>query len=119
MIDLNKNGKDDVQEIADGIKEFIAKEATLISEEVASATNWLQGELAGLPDSAQQFFAAAVSKAQSSGGTLGEQIADTLTLLYNDGLHAAVGIGEDVGAMLKAIPSEVVTAAVGITSKAP
>jgi hypothetical protein len=119
MIDLNKNGKDDIQEIADGIKQFIRDEGTLIGSHIASATAWLQGEAAGIPDAAQQYFSAALAKVKATGGSLGEQVADMLTLLYNDTLHEAVGLGQEASTALKDIKSEVVSAAVGLLATAP
>jgi hypothetical protein len=107
MLDLNRNGKDDFIEIADGILGAVEQ-----------AGSWLRGEVAGLLPATQDIFTGALNQAKGPPGTakpIGEVVADTLTILYNEGHDLFVGAEDVVKAEAKTIKSSVIEAAAGLT----
>lgn len=117
-MDFNNNGKDDFQEIKDGFDQFITDVATgninAVVTDVENAGAWLKNELAGLETAAQNFFNWAVTKVKAESGSLGEAVANMLTLLANGQLQQGLGLGQSAIAQLVAITTEVVQAAVGL-----
>lgn len=111
MLDLNRNGRDDFLEIKDGVLEA-----------VTSAGAWLAGEIAGLLPGVQQALNDALNTAKGTGATkpIGEIVADTLTILYNEGHDIFNEASDEVKAGAKEIKSSVIEATAGLTlQKAP
>lgn len=117
-MDINKNGKDDIQEIVDGVNQFIADAKALnVNALVADLKNgaaWAVNEFEALCQEAQTFFQAVVTKVKATAGPLGEQVASVLTLIYNETLHAATGLSQTASDQLKALSSQAITAALGL-----
>lgn len=119
-MDLNKNGKDDVKEVVDGVTDFISKEGILIGAAVADAVKWLQGELAGVPDIVQGKLSEIIQLAKGDGTKpIGEVVADALTISYNDGHHLFSDVEAGVVDGVKAIKSSVIEAVARITTVVP
>lgn len=118
-MDLNKNGKDDIAEIRDGVVSFIQQEATLVSGAVSSSVIWLQGILAGVPDAVQTHLTGVIKEVDSEGGDLGTKVTNTLNLLYNDAKLLERGIEQSVIDGAKAIKSEAIQAIVALTTAVP
>lgn len=107
MLDLNRNGKDDFLEIGDGILEAVEQ-----------AGSWLRGEIAGLLPATQEVFSGALDIAKGEAGKakpIGEVVADTLTILFNEGHDLFTSAADEVKAEAKTISSSVIEAAAGLT----
>lgn len=117
-MDFNHNGKDDLQEIKDGFDQFItdvsAGNINAVVQDVKDAGDWLKNELEGLVQEAQNFFNWGLAKVKDESTSLGEAVANMLTLLANGNLQQALGLATTAIDQLKALSSEVVTAAVGL-----
>lgn len=117
-MDFNHNGKDDIQEIKDGFSEFVSdiKSGNISAalQDVTDAGVWLKGEIEGLVQEAQDFFNWGLQKVRDESTSLGEAVANMLTLLANNNLQGALGLGQQAITQLMAVTSEVVTAAVGL-----
>lgn len=117
-MDFNHNGKDDLQEIKDGFDQFIADVSAgninAVVQDVQDAGAWLKGELEGMVQEAQNFFNWGLEKVKAESADLGEAVANMLTLLANGNLQQALGLAQTAIDQLKAITSQVVTAAVGL-----
>lgn len=120
-MDFNHNGKDDVQEIKDGWAVFVADvrsgNINAVVSDVKDGAAWLQGEIEGLLEEAQTFFNWAIARVKEESSTLGEAVANMLTLLQNSNLQAALGLGQNVIAQLAAISSQIVTAALALIGR--
>ena len=120
-MDFNHNGKDDVQEIKDGWAVFVADvrsgNINAVVSDVKDGAAWLQGEIEGLLEEAQTFFNWAIARVKEESATLGEAVANMLTLLQNSNLQAALGLGQNVIAQLAAISSQIVTAALALIGR--
>lgn len=120
-MDINKNGKDDLQEIVDGVNQFIADakagNVTSLVQDLRNGAAWAVNEFDALCMEAQNFFQAIIARVRASAGPLGEQVADVLTLLYNEALHAASGLSQVASDQLKALSSQAITAALGLLGK--
>lgn len=115
FIDLNGNGKNDFDEVVDGIKEFIKDERDLLNKHVASSTDWLKGEIAGLSKEAQAFASAAMDQAASRSASLETTVTNTLNILFHDSIAKAAGLEEQAIAELKALSSKAIASAIGLT----
>jgi len=117
-MDFNHNGKDDIQEIKDGWAAFVTDvrngDVPAIVKDVTDAAAWLKAEIEGLEQAAQEFFNWGISRVKAESTTLGEAIANMLTLLNNGSLQQALGLGASAIAQLAAISSQVVEAAVAL-----
>lgn len=117
-MDFNHNGKDDLAEIKDGFDQFItdiqAGNINAVVKDVTDAGAWLKGELDGLVEDAQNFFNWGLAKVKDESTSLGEAVANMLTLLANGNLQQALGLGQSAIAQLQALTSAVVEAAVGL-----
>lgn len=117
-MDFNHNGKDDVQEIKDGFSKAWADirsgNVSAVLQDVADAGAWLKTELEGLVEEARVFFQWGLDRVKAESQSLGEAVANMLTLLANSNLQGALGLGVQAIEQLKALSSEVVTAAVGL-----
>jgi hypothetical protein len=123
MIDANKNGKDDLQEIVDGVKQFVAdvKSGNLNSvvADLKTGAAWAVDEFNNLCEEAQTFFGAIAAKVKAESSSLGEAVANALDLIYNEALHAASGLSDMASTQLKNLSSAAITAALGILNSAP
>jgi hypothetical protein len=112
MSDLNNNGKDDIAEIEDAAKAFIAEIGTDIRDDALRAFEWLKDEVAALEPQIRldlkDAIRQAVMDATSGAGTTGSIVADTLTILARDG-----------GEVVNKVKSDVLTALVGLTTATP
>ena len=117
-MDFNHNGKDDIQEIKDGWAAFVTDvksgNINAIAQDVNDGAAWLKGEIDGLIEEAQTFFNWGLSKVREESTSLGEAVANMLTLLANGSLQQALGLGQNAISQLAAISSQIVTAAVGL-----
>lgn len=106
-MDLNNNGKDDVQELKDAAGTFLTAVGHDLVAAAEAAWEWLKAELAKLSAQALAMLKAAVVEAFGNGDRpLGEVVADTLTILYREARELA-----------DEIKSDVVTALVGLTTR--
>jgi len=110
-MDLNRNGKDDFLEVADGIVEA-----------VTNAAHWVQGILVGLAAEAAQapqLFADVLNHVKTnddgSAKPIGEVVADFLTVIYNDGHHVLEGVETNAVEAVRKVESGVVEAVAGLT----
>lgn len=117
-MDFNHNGKDDVQEIKDGFSQFksdlLSGSVSAVLQDVTDAGAWLKGEIEGLVEEARNFFNWGLERVRAESASLGEAVANMLTLLANSNLQGALGVGAKAMEQLQALSSEVVTAAVGL-----
>lgn len=119
-MDFNHNGKDDIQEIRDGFSQFVtdikAGNVNAVVQDVVDAGAWLKAELEGLEQDAQQFFNWGLDRVKAESASLGEAVANMLTLLANGNLQSALGLGQTAIDQLKAVTSQIVEAAVGLVT---
>lgn len=117
-MDFNHNGKDDILEIRDGFTQFkndvLSGNVSAALQDVSDAGAWLKTEIEGLVEEAQTFFNWGLEKVRAESTSLGEAVANMLTLLANSNLQGALGLGQQAISQLMAVTSEVVTAAVGL-----
>lgn len=117
-MDFNHNGKDDVQEIKDGWAAFVSDvrsgNVNAMVQDVTDGAAWLKGEVEGLIQEAQDFFNWGLQRVIAESKTLGEGVANMLTLLNNGDLQAGLGLAAEAIAQLKAIGSAVIEAALGL-----
>lgn len=98
MIDLNKNGKDDIEEI----KEWATDVATDLMAGAARVWEWVKAEAArieALFTGAMSVIKAALQKAmgdvQADPKSVGQIVADTLTILAREARHLLDEIKSD------------------------
>lgn len=117
-MDFNHNGKDDLDEIKDGFDQFITdiKSGNIdaVVTDVQNGAAWLKGEIEGLEQDAQNFFNWGIGKVKAESASLGEAVANMLTLLANGNLQSALGLGQSAIAQLAALSSQIIEAAVGL-----
>lgn len=117
-MDINNNGKDDIQEIVDGVNQFFADakagNVNALVTDLKNGAAWAVKEFEALCTEAQTFFQAIVAKVKAAAGPLGEQVASVLTLIYNETLHAAAGLTRTASDQLKSLSSQAITAALGL-----
>lgn len=110
---------EDIKEAGAGVVSFIQQEGALLLSAAQSAGAWLENKLAQISIDAQAFIASAIKQAQADGGSAGEIVANTLTLLYNDGHAIAASIPDAVKVEARAVESSVVSAAAALTTVVP
>jgi hypothetical protein len=112
-MDLNNNGKDDIQEVKDGFAQLFndakAGNVSGVLQDLKNGAAWTVEYVEDLCDEAQQFLSAVIAKVKSESQTLGEAVANALTLLYSGDLHGALALGQQAIDELKAITSEALT----------
>lgn len=119
-MDLNKNGKDDVKEIVDGVTDFISQEGVLIGTAVGNAFKWLQGELAGVPDAVQGKLTEVIQLAKGDGTrSLDQVVTAALNIAYDQGHSVFENVETDVVKGVQDIKSSVLEAVARITTVKP
>lgn len=112
-MDINQNGKDDLQEIRDGFAQLVADakalNATALVQDLKNGAAWTVDYVEKLTEEAQTIFNAVIAKVKAESATLGEAVANALTLLNNPSLHNAFGAAQGTIAQLVAIGSDVIT----------
>jgi predicted trehalose synthase len=112
-MDINQNGKDDIQEIKDGFAQLVADakalNPTAVITDLKNGAAWTVNYVEALCEEAQTIFNAVITKVKAESSTLGEAVANALTLLNNPSLHSAFGAAQDTIAQLVAISSQVIT----------
>lgn len=112
-MDINQNGKDDLQEIKDGFAQLVADakalNATALVQDLKNGAAWTVDYVEKLTEEAQTIFNAVIAKVKAESATLGEAVANALTLLNNPSLHNAFGAAQSTIAQLVAIGSDVIT----------
>jgi len=111
-MDFNHNGKDDIQEIKDGWAAFVndvrSGNINAVVQDVTDAAAWIKTEIEGLEQAAQDFFNWGVSKVKAESSTLGEAVANMLTLLNNGSLQQGLGLAASAIAQLAALSSKLI-----------
>lgn len=111
-MDFNHNGKDDIQEIKDGWAAFVADvrsgNVNAVVQDVVDAAAWIKTEIEGLEQAAQDFFNWGVDRVKAESKTLGEAVANMLTLLNNGSLQQGLGLAASAIAQLAALSSKLV-----------
>lgn len=122
-MDLNNNGKDDLQEIKDGFAQLVtdakALDATALVNDLKNGAAWTVNYVADLCEEAQTIFNAVIAKVKGESKTLGEAVANALTLLNNPSLHTAFGAAQSTIAQLVAISDDVITKVLSLLSGLP
>lgn len=95
-MDLNNNGKDDVQELKEAAGAFIHDAEKSLEDAATAGWHWLQNELAKLTDEVKTDLKAALVQAAGDDKPIGEVVADTLTILARDGMDLVEQVGSDV-----------------------
>lgn len=115
-MDFNHNGKDDILEIRDGFNQFVsdvqAGNINAAVQDVVDAGAWIKGEIEGMVQEAQNFFNWGVARVIAESKTLGEAVANMLTLINNGNLQGALGIGQTAMSQLRALATSVIEAAI-------
>lgn len=111
-MDFNHNGKDDIQEIKDGWAAFVADvrsgNVNAVVQDVVDAAAWIKSEIEGLEQAAQDFFNWGVDRVKAESKTLGEAVANMLTLLNNGSLQQGLGLAASAIAQLAALSSKLI-----------
>lgn len=119
-MDINNNGKDDLQEIKDGFAQLVTDAKTLnvsaLITDLQNGAAWTVNYVADLCEEAQTIFNAVITKVKAESATLGEAVANALTLLNNPSLHNAFGAAQGTIAQLVAIGSDVITKVLSLLS---
>lgn len=112
-MDINQNGKDDLQEIKDGFAQLVADaralNPTAVIEDLKNGAAWTVNYVENLCEEAQTILNAVIARVKAESKTLGEAVANALTLINNPALHNAFGAASDTIAQLVAISSQVLT----------
>lgn len=112
-MDINQNNKDDLQEIKDGIAQLVADAKALnpgaVIQDLKNGAAWTVDYIEKLTEEAQVIFNAVITKVKAESQTLGEAVANALTLLNSPRLHNAFGATQDTITQLLAIGSDVIT----------
>ena len=119
-MDINQNGKDDVQEIKDGFAQLVADakalDASALINDLKNGAAWTVNYVTDLCEEAQKIFNAVIAKVKAESATLGEAVANALTLLNNPSLHTAFGAAQTTIDQLLAIGSDVITKVLSLLS---
>lgn len=111
-MDFNRNGKDDIQEIKDGWAAFVTDvrngDVNAVVKDVTDAAAWIKGEIEGMEQAAQDFFNWGVDRVKAESKTLGEAVANMLTLLNNGSLQQGLGLAASAIAQLAALSSKLI-----------
>lgn len=111
-MDFNHNGKDDIQEIKDGWAAFVTDvrngDVNAVVKDVTDAAAWIKGEIEGMEQAAQDFFNWGVDRVKAESKTLGEAVANMLTLLNNGSLQQGLGLAASAIAQLAALSSKLI-----------
>jgi len=122
-MDINQNGKDDLQEIKDGFAQLVTDaknlDATALVNDLKNGAAWTVNYVTDLCDEAQTIFNAVITKVKAESATLGEAVANALTLLNNPSLHTAFGAAQTTIQQLMAIGSDVITKVLSLLSALP
>lgn len=112
-MDLNRNNKDDLQEIKDGFAQLAADAKALnpraVIDDLKNGAAWAIDYVENLTEEAQAIFNAVITKVKAESKTLGEAVANVLTLLNNPALHNAFGATQATITQLLAIGSDIIT----------
>ena len=111
-MDFNHNGKDDIQEIKDGWAAFVNDvrngDVNAVVKDVTDAAAWIKSEIEGMEQAAQDFFNWGVDRVKAESKTLGEAVANRLTLLNNGSLQQGLGLAASAIAQLAALSSKLI-----------
>lgn len=111
-MDFNHNGKDDIQEIKDGWAAFVNDvrngDVNAVVKDVTDAAAWIKSEIEGMEQAAQDFFNWGVDRVKAESKTLGEAVANMLTLLNNGSLQQGLGLAASAIAQLAALSSKLI-----------
>ena len=110
---------EDIKEAGEGFVSFIQQEGAIVTTAVENAASWLKSKLAELSTDAAGVLTGAIQQGQASGGSLGEIVANTLDILYNDAHAIWAGVDPAVKTEVQAVDSSVITAAASLTSVVP
>lgn len=110
---------EDITEAGEGVVSFIQQEGALVTTAAENAYNWLESKLGQLSNDAVSVLTGAVQAGQASGGSLGEIVANTLDIIYNDAHDIWTGVTTATKAEVQAVDSSVITAAASLTSVVP
>lgn len=123
MTDLNKNGVDDADEIKVGFAQLVSDAKALkfgaVLTDLKNGAAWTVNYVENLCDEAQQIFTAVIAKVKAESSTLGEAVANVLTLLNNPSLHAEFGASTTAIEQLVAITSDVITKVLSLLTLLP
>lgn len=122
-MDINQNGKDDLQEIKDGFAQLVTDaknlDATALVNDLKNGAAWTVNYVTDLCEEAQTIFNAVITKVKAESATLGEAVANALTLLNNPSLHNAFGAAQTTIQQLLAIGSDLITKVLSLLSALP
>lgn len=112
-MDINQNGKDDLQEIEAGLAQLAADAKALnpgaVIQDLKNGVAWTVDYIEKLTAEAQLILNAVITKVQGESKTLGEAVTNALNLLNSPRLHSAFGATQDTIAQLVAIGSDILT----------
>lgn len=122
MVDLNENGKDDIQEIEDGFAQLFAdaKAGNIVAvvDDVKSGVDWTVNEITKMVDDAQTFLTAVKAKVVTEATSVDNAVERALNLINNPAVQSAVGLSEQAITDLKNLPSQALATAIGIVKSA-
>lgn len=122
MVDLNENGKDDIQEIEDGFAQLFADakagNITAVVDDVKSGVDWTVNEITKMVEDAQTFLTAVKAKVVTEATSVDNAVERALNLINNPAVQSAVGLSEQAITDLKNLPSQALATAIGIVKSA-
>jgi hypothetical protein len=117
-MDINQNGKDDLQEIKDGFAQLYADakagNITAVATDVENGVAWTLDEIAKLTEDAQHFLTAVKATVSSEATSVDNAVERALNIINNPGVQQAVGLTEEAITGLKNLPSQALATAIGV-----
>lgn len=121
-MDINNNGKDDVQEIKDGFAQLFADakagNITAVVADVQSGVDWTVNEINKMVEDAQTFLTAIKAKVTSEATSVDDAVERALNLINNPAVQSAVGLSVEAINDLKNLPSQALATAIGVVKSA-
>lgn len=121
-MDINNNGKGDVQEIEGGFAQLFADakagNITAVVTDVQNGVDWAVNEINKMVEDAQTFLTAIKAKVTSEATSVDDAVERALNLINNPAVQSAVGLSVEAINDLKNLPSQALATAIGVVKSA-